>query len=185
MVKRRLCWRIHFHGDSLRWASSAFVSSEPLCRTGLWSDWARRTMYLHSISSCQDSVSIAGQGSQIKTSLFFTAGSSCLSPTPNTAASTFCLGYNAHAHTKYMQSKHCTASSPDACKMTSVDRHTHAHLNLIFIEQRVRASLGFYFAGITWTTGSLHETCECVCLNVIRVHFVALKVFISCCMSSR
>ncbi len=55
MVERRLCWRIHFHGDSLHWAWAVWSESHCGGQAGFWAG-VTKSIYLHSLHSCQDGV---------------------------------------------------------------------------------------------------------------------------------
>lgn len=57
---------------------------------------------------------------------------------------------------------------------------THIHRLKLYSHRPapVSRSLGLLQrTGISWPTGCLQEACECVCLTVIALHYVALKVF--------
>lgn len=119
------------------------MREEPACRTGLWTSFC---MFVHSISSCQDSVSIAVSESQNKTTLaslrWFLHNPLHVSQENLVIGSNhwnskvyFALLHIACMRKLYAKQMQPGSFPPGTCKRSSEARQRNADQNLIFMDQ--------------------------------------------------
>lgn len=165
------------------------MREEPDCRTGLWTSFC---MFVHSISSCQDSVSIAVRERQNKTTLASLRWS--LHNPLHVSQENLVIGSN-HWNSKiYFASLHIArmrklyAKQMQPCSFPLVhakdpvkpDKEMQIRIlfSWISLRQRERGDRKRSISGLCIALEARDRLAfQCVCLSTIVLHYVAHKVF--------